>query len=158
MCIWNDTWNGTCSWNDRSIVPNGFSRIFFQKVQLLAAAVLVTVCALIYQKDLLNFDAYIPRQEDIKALNLDMMTLSGDMTDYVKEQEDGTFSIEDSTSWEKRENAFPEKTESERKPMRFCRKLLKIRKTESSDMKENRQKKELFAVCSWGISFGQAEK
>ena len=46
------------------------------------------------------------RQEDIKALNLDMMTLSGDMTDYVKEQEDGTFSIEDSTSWEKRENAF----------------------------------------------------
>ena len=42
--------------------------------------------------------------------------------------------------------------------MRFCRKLLKIRKTESSDMEENRQKKELFAVCSWGISFGQAEK
>ena len=69
-------------------------------------AVLVTVCALIYQKDLLNFDAYIPRQEDIKALNLDMMTLSGDMTDYVKEQEDGTFSIEDSTSWRKRECFF----------------------------------------------------
>ena len=83
-----------------------FHAFFSKKVQLLAAAVLVTVCALTYQKDLLNFDAYIPRQEDIKALNLDMMTLSGDMTDYVKEQEDGTFSIEDSTSWEKRENAF----------------------------------------------------
>lgn len=83
-----------------------FHAFFSKKVQLLAAAVLVAVCALIYQKDLLNFDAYIPRQEDIKALNLDMMTLSGDMSDYVKEQEDGTFSIEDSTSWEKRENAF----------------------------------------------------
>ena len=83
-----------------------FHAFFSKKVQLLAAAVLVTVCALIYQKDLLNFDAYIPRQEDIKARNLDLMTLSGDMTDYVKEQEDGTFSIEDSTSWEKRENAF----------------------------------------------------
>lgn len=83
-----------------------FHAFFSKKVQLLAAAILVAVCALIYQKDLLNFDAYIPRQEDIKALNLDMMTLSGDMSDYVKEQEDGTFSIEDSTSWEKRENAF----------------------------------------------------
>ena len=40
----------------------------------------------------------------------------------------------------------------------ILQKIVEIRKTESSDMKENRQKKELFAVCSWGISFGQAEK
>ena len=81
-----------------------------------------------------------------------MMTLSGDMTDYVKEQEDGTFSIEDSTSWEKRENAFSGKDGIGEETYEI------LRKTESSDMKENRQKKELFAVCSWGISFGQAEK
>lgn len=83
-----------------------FHAFFSKKAQLFAAAVLVAVCALIYQKDLLHFDAYIPEQEEIEALNVDMMVLSGDMTDYVKEQADGTFCIKDSTSWVQRETAL----------------------------------------------------
>lgn len=83
-----------------------FHAFFSKKAQLLAAAVLVAVCSLIYQKDLLHFDAYIPEQEEIEALNVDMMVLSGDMTDYVKEQADGTFCIKDSTSWAQGETAL----------------------------------------------------
>ena len=83
-----------------------FHAFFSKKAQLLAAAVLVAVCSLIYQKDLLYFDAYIPEQEEIEVLNVDMMVLSGDMTDYVKEQADGTFCIKDSTSWAQGETAL----------------------------------------------------
>lgn len=83
-----------------------FHAFFSKKAQLFAAGALVAVCALIYQKDLLRFDAYIPKQEEIKALNIDMMVLADDMTDYVKKQADGTFRIKDSTSWEQRETVL----------------------------------------------------
>mgnify|MGYP006888919558 CR=1 FL=1 len=46
-----------------TIYQMSFQGFFAKKLQLVIAGVLVAACALIFQKDLLHFDSYIPKQE-----------------------------------------------------------------------------------------------
>ena len=70
----NDTWNSHNTWLIRNDISDEFPGLFLRKVTAGNCRALVAVCALIFQKDLLHFDSYIPKQEDIASMNLNMMS------------------------------------------------------------------------------------
>ena len=67
-----------------TIYQMSFQGFFAKKIQLVIAGGLVAVCALFFQKDLLHFDSYIPKQEDIVSVNLNMMSFDQDYYENVQ--------------------------------------------------------------------------
>ena len=83
-----------------------FQGFFTKKLQLVIAGALVAVCALIFQKDLLHFDSYIPKQEDIASMNLNMMSFDQDYYENVQKTKDGEYEITDANNWAEPAMAF----------------------------------------------------
>ncbi len=69
----HDTGNGHFTRSDRNYISYELPGIFCEKITVVMAGVLVFGCAMIFQKDLLYFDSYIPKQEDIASVNLERM-------------------------------------------------------------------------------------
>ena len=102
----NDSWNSRNTRVVRNNISDEFSGIFCKKLQLVIAGVLVAACALIFQKDLLHFDSYIPKQEDIASVNLNMMSFDQDYYENVQKTKDGDYEITDANSWAESAMAF----------------------------------------------------
>ena len=89
-----------------TIYQMSFQGFFTKKLQLVIAGALVAVCALIFQKDLLHFDSYIPKQEDIASINLNMMSFDQDYYENVQKTKDGEYEITDANNWAEPAMAF----------------------------------------------------
>ena len=89
-----------------TIYQMSFQGFFTKKLQLVIAGALVAVCALIFQKDLLHFDSYIPKQEDIASMNLNMMSFDQDYYENVQKTKDGEYEITDANNWAEPAMAF----------------------------------------------------
>ena len=89
-----------------TIYQMSFQGFFAKKLQLVIAGVLVAVCALIFQKDLLHFESYIPKQEDIASVNLNMMAFDQDYYENVQTTKDGKYEITDANNWAEPAMAF----------------------------------------------------
>lgn len=89
-----------------TIYQMSFQGFFAKKIQLVIAGVLVAVCALFFQKDLLHFDSYIPKQEDIVSVNLNMMSFDQDYYENVQKTKDGDYEITDANNWAESAMAF----------------------------------------------------
>lgn len=89
-----------------TIYQMSFQGFFAKKLQLVIAGVLVAACALIFQKDLLHFDSYIPKQEDIASVNLNMMSFDQDYYENVQKTKDGDYKITDANNWAEPAMAF----------------------------------------------------
>ena len=89
-----------------TIYQMSFQGFFAKKLQLVIAGVLVAACALIFQKDLLHFDSYIPKQEDIASVNLNMMSFDQDYYENVQKTKDGDYEITYANSWAESAMAF----------------------------------------------------
>lgn len=76
-----------------TIYQMSFQGFFAKKLQLVIAGAFVAACALIYQKDLLHFESYIPKQEDIASVNLNMMSFDQDYYENVQKTKDGDYKI-----------------------------------------------------------------
>lgn len=88
-----------------SVYYMSFQKFFARKVQLILAGVLVAGCALIYQKDLLHFDSYIPKQDEIASVNVNMN--SGDPDYYAVADRNGEFyEVTNMYSWDDSKAAF----------------------------------------------------
>lgn len=75
-------------------------------MQLVLAGVLVFGCAMIYQKDLLYFDSYLPKQEELASVNIS----NGYDQDYyahIEKAADGEFyDLTDNYNWYDPANAL----------------------------------------------------
>ena len=89
-----------------TIYQMSFQGFFTKKLQLVIAGALVAVCALIFQKDLLHFDSYIPKQEDIAYINLNMMSFDQDYYENVQKTKDGDLLRSDANNWAEPAMAF----------------------------------------------------
>lgn len=89
-----------------TIYQMSFQGFFTKKLQLVIAGALVAACALIFQKDLLHFDSYIPKQEDIASVNLNMMSFDQDYYENVQKTKDGEYEITDANNWAEPAMAF----------------------------------------------------
>ena len=89
-----------------TIYQMSFQGFFAKKLQLVIAGVLVAVCALIFQKDLLHFESYIPKQEDIASVNLNMMSFDQDYYENVQKTKDGEYEITAANNWAEPAMAF----------------------------------------------------
>ena len=89
-----------------TIYQMSFQGFFTKKLQLVIAGALVAVCALIFQKDLLHYDRYIPKQEDIASMNLNMMSFDQDYYENVQKTKDGEYEITDANNWAEPAMAF----------------------------------------------------
>lgn len=67
-----------------------FRKFFSSKLQFAAAALLVILCTSCYSGDFLGYDSYLPSQEKIAGLYVDMY-MDGYGYSYVIPQEDGTY-------------------------------------------------------------------
>ncbi len=83
-----------------------FQKFFAKKMQLVLAGVLVFGCAMIYQKDLLHFDSYLPKQEELASVNIS----NGYDQDYyahIEKAADGEFyDLTDNYNWYDPANAL----------------------------------------------------
>lgn len=76
-----------------------FQRFFTKKIQLLLAGVLVAGCAIIYQKDFLHFDEYLPGQDAIASINVNLNSFDADYySTYTKSG--NSYNITDKASWD----------------------------------------------------------
>ena len=89
-----------------TIYQMSFQGFFAKKLQLVIAGAFVAACALIYQKDLLHFESYIPKQEDIASVNLNMMSFDQDYYENVQKTKDGDYKITDANNWAEPAMAF----------------------------------------------------
>lgn len=89
-----------------TIYQMSFQGFFAKKVQLVIAGVLVAACALIYQKDLLHFESYIPKQEDIASVNINMISFDQDYYENVQKTKDGAYEITTANNWAEPAMAF----------------------------------------------------
>ena len=89
-----------------TIYQMSFQGFFAKKLQLVIAGAFVAVCALIYQKDLLHFESYIPKQEDIASVNLNMMSFDQDYYENVQKTKDGDYKITGANNWAEPAMAF----------------------------------------------------
>ena len=90
-----------------TIYHMSFQKFFARKLQIVIAGVLVAGCALIYQKDLLHFDTYIPKQDEIASVNVNMGSFDQDYYEVVSETENGKFyDIIDNNKWDDPRMAF----------------------------------------------------
>lgn len=67
-----------------------FQKFFSKKIQLAAAGVLVIAVSVICQKDLLHFDSYIPKQENLAAVNIST-GFDLDYYSHIEKSADGEF-------------------------------------------------------------------
>ncbi len=95
-----------------TVLSHGITEVLFQmdfrkfiskKPHLAIAGVLVAVLAVCYQKDLFRFDAYLPAQEEISAVNIGD-SMQGEYLRFIKKEEDGTYRT--STGWTSAEEAL----------------------------------------------------
>lgn len=90
-----------------TIYHMSFQKFFARKIQIVIAGVLVACCALIYQKDLLHFDSYIPKQDEIASVNINTSAFDQDYYTVVNKIEDGKFfDITDNNKWDDAKTAF----------------------------------------------------
>ena len=89
-----------------TIYQMSFQSFFAKKLQLVIAGVLVAACALTFQKDLLHFESYIPKQEDIASVNLNMMSFDQDYYENVQKTKDGDYKITAANNWAEPAMAF----------------------------------------------------
>lgn len=89
-----------------TIYQMSFQGFFAKKLQLVIAGAFVAACALIYQKDLLHFESYIPKQEDIASVNLNMMSFDQDYYENVQKTKDGAYEITAANNWAEPAMAF----------------------------------------------------
>ncbi|MBU5479975.1 DUF6449 domain-containing protein [Blautia sp. MSJ-19] len=90
-----------------TIYHMSFQKFFARKIQIVIAGVLVACCALIYQKDLLHFDSYIPKQEEIASVNINTSAFDQDYYEAVDKTDDGKFfNFVDNNKWDDARMAF----------------------------------------------------
>lgn len=90
-----------------TIYQMSFQKFFAKKLQIVIAGVLVACCALIYQKDLLHYDSYIPGQDEIASVNINMNSGDPDYYSVVNKTGDGEFyEITDTSNWDDPKIAF----------------------------------------------------
>ena len=90
-----------------TIYHMSFQKFFARKIQIVVAGVLVACCALIYQKDLLHFDSYIPKQEEIVSVNINTSAFDQDYYEVVSKTDDGKFfDFVDNNKWDDARMAF----------------------------------------------------
>lgn len=68
-----------------------FQKFFSKKHHLVIAGILVAVCAANYKLDLLKFNAYLPAQEKLAAINFDLSSQIGQNNDLIIRQKDGKY-------------------------------------------------------------------
>lgn len=78
-----------------------FRGFFAKKVQLVLAGLAVAVCAWGCQNDILKFDQYLPKQEDLVSVNVDLSSIDYEMNStYVKQIGDAEqYEIIESYKW-----------------------------------------------------------
>lgn len=84
-----------------------FHCFFKKKVQLLFAGGMVAACALIYQMDLFHYDKYLPSQDKIEAISLNLLPLGNWGNSHVVSFPDHTYEISDSDEWDRTELTQP---------------------------------------------------
>lgn len=83
-----------------------FQKFFAKKMQLVLAGVLVFGCAMIYQKDLLHFDSYLPKQQDLASVSLSN-GFDMDYYSHIERSADGNFyALTDNYNWYDQSNAL----------------------------------------------------
>ena len=83
-----------------------FQKFFAKKVQLVLAGVLVLGCALIYQKDLLHFDSYLPKQKNLASVNIST-GFDMDYYSHIEKSSDGeSYDLTDNYNWYAPANAL----------------------------------------------------
>ena len=92
-----------------TIYQMDFRGFFSKKFQLCIAGILVIICAFGYKQDLLGYDRYCPKQEDIASVNVGMMSFLSDSNAVVEENSDGSYSITESYKWYKPAFALSDK-------------------------------------------------
>lgn len=79
-----------------------FQKFFAKKMQLVLAGVLVFGCAMIYQKDLLHFDSYLPKQQELASVSLS----NGFDMDYYSHADGNFYALTDNYNWYDPSNAL----------------------------------------------------
>lgn len=75
-----------------------FRKFLSHKLQLVLAAAVVAVCALVFKKDLLGYDTYLPVYDKLQGINVGMDYIPfNDNFMYVEKNDDGTYKIEENT-------------------------------------------------------------
>ena len=83
-----------------------FQKFFAKKMQLVLAGVLVFGCAMIYQKDLLHFDSYLPKQQELASVSLSN-GFDMDYYSHIERSADGNFyALTDNYNWYDPSNAL----------------------------------------------------
>lgn len=80
-----------------------FHCFFKKKAQLLLAGIMVAVCAFVYQTDLFHYDTYLPNQNKIEAISLNLLPFGNWGSSSVSRNPDNTFEVSDSDKWYKEE-------------------------------------------------------
>ncbi len=68
-----------------------FRAFFSRKWELCAAAALAAVCAWVYLADLTGFDRYLPAKDEIRSVEINVATLTGEYGCKIEELENGKF-------------------------------------------------------------------
>lgn len=78
-----------------------FHGFFARKLQLVIAGIAVAVCAWCYQSDVIRFDDYIPKQDAIASINVDMASFDYEFSySYVdKIENEECYAITESYEW-----------------------------------------------------------
>lgn len=105
-----------------------FHCFFKKKLQLLAVGTLVAVCAIVYQTGLLRYDAYIPAQDKIASVSMDMKLFADNTEGGITSFPDGTFEVNDYSSWDKVELAASAGKQIGDKTYEALRKIVKNQK------------------------------
>lgn len=77
-----------------------FRGFFSARAELLAAAMLAAGVGIVYQRDLTNFDKYIPKQNEIAEIAIDTQVLSGEYGNKVEKLEDGSYRVDNISGWQ----------------------------------------------------------
>lgn len=77
-----------------SVYEMDFHCFFRRKLQLLLSVALVAVSAAAYQIDVFRFDSYLPKQDKLEAISLDLGTLLGDGGGLLSVYFDGSYDID----------------------------------------------------------------
>ena len=84
-----------------------FLKFFAKKMQLVLAGVLVFGCAMIYQKDLLHFDSYLPKQQELASVSLSNGYDHGLLCSYREGQQmENFYDLTDNYNWYDPANAL----------------------------------------------------
>lgn len=104
-----------------------FRKFFAKKIHLLLASAAVAVLAVCFQRDLFQFDLYLPEKEKLETVNFDFEILSGERSYYIEEAEDGSY--RNSIRWSDKQAAYTKPGEIGEETYQTLKDIISIQKS-----------------------------